>query len=214
MWCAAAKSSVDDLRTGLGVVSCRAPTIVRSVETHPLTGRFVVLRTTLFQPFFFIIFIYSCVLISCLWKVLDTQKQSFFYLQTSSLLCSVKLFSFNVFLFLCSKIETLKTQLKLVYEICVYFCFFHLHLFLRSKNKTSLSNTFLPYSVDPVFQSSKLLCILCFKIFNFKKTLACDVQVQKYEVEGTHLASMRKTVEHPPYCNLFVCSYSKSCKQM
>lgn len=36
-----AKSSVDDLGTCLGVVRSRAATILRSIETHPLTGRFV-----------------------------------------------------------------------------------------------------------------------------------------------------------------------------
>ena len=38
---AGAKSSVNDLGTGLGVVSSRAATILRSIETRPLTGRFV-----------------------------------------------------------------------------------------------------------------------------------------------------------------------------
>ncbi|GBN41576.1 hypothetical protein AVEN_113657-1 [Araneus ventricosus] len=38
----------DDLGTGLGVVSSRAATILRSIETHPLTGRFVGLAGTLF----------------------------------------------------------------------------------------------------------------------------------------------------------------------
>ena len=35
------ESSVDDLSTCRGVVLSRAATILRSIETHPLTGRFV-----------------------------------------------------------------------------------------------------------------------------------------------------------------------------
>ena len=39
--CRGAKSLADDLITGQGVVSSRAASILRSVETHPLIGRFV-----------------------------------------------------------------------------------------------------------------------------------------------------------------------------
>uniref|UniRef100_A0A915CF68 Uncharacterized protein n=1 Tax=Parascaris univalens TaxID=6257 RepID=A0A915CF68_PARUN len=38
--CRGAKSLADDLITGQGVVSSRAASILRSVETHPLIGRF------------------------------------------------------------------------------------------------------------------------------------------------------------------------------
>lgn len=37
-----AKSSADDLGTGRGVVLSRAATILRSIETRPSTGRFVI----------------------------------------------------------------------------------------------------------------------------------------------------------------------------
>jgi hypothetical protein len=40
--CFSAKSSVDDLGTCRGVVLSRAATILRSIETYPLTGRFVI----------------------------------------------------------------------------------------------------------------------------------------------------------------------------
>src|SRR6266481_2210401 len=39
--CSCAKSSVDDSGTCRGVVLSRAATILRSIETHPPTGRFV-----------------------------------------------------------------------------------------------------------------------------------------------------------------------------
>ena len=39
--CRGAKSLADDLITGQGVVSSRAASILRSVETYPLIGRFV-----------------------------------------------------------------------------------------------------------------------------------------------------------------------------
>nr|CDQ01593.1 Bm936 [Brugia malayi] len=48
--CRGARSLADDLITGQGVVSSRAASILRSVETYPLIGRFV---------FFFFLFIYT-----------------------------------------------------------------------------------------------------------------------------------------------------------
>lgn len=53
------KSSVDDLGTGRGVVLNRAATILRFIETHPLTGGFVTssggfILEFLFFHFFFI----------------------------------------------------------------------------------------------------------------------------------------------------------------
>ena len=41
--CQGTKSLADDLITGQGVVSSRAASILRSVETYPLIGRFVFL---------------------------------------------------------------------------------------------------------------------------------------------------------------------------
>ena len=42
-WCQSVESSVDDLRTGRGVVLGRAVPMLRSVETQPLTGGFVLM---------------------------------------------------------------------------------------------------------------------------------------------------------------------------
>ncbi len=46
---ASAESFVDDLGTCRGVVISRAATILRSIETQPLTGRFVLFRRTIFD---------------------------------------------------------------------------------------------------------------------------------------------------------------------
>ena len=47
MQCRSAKSFVDDLGFSRGVVLSRAATILRSIETQPPTGRFVVPYDTL-----------------------------------------------------------------------------------------------------------------------------------------------------------------------
>ena len=57
-WCQSVESSVDDLRTGRGVVLGRAVPMLRSVETQPLTGGFVLMAgripdKNLFFSFFF-----------------------------------------------------------------------------------------------------------------------------------------------------------------
>ena len=62
-----AESSVDDLGTGLGVVSSRAATILRSIETHPLTGRFV---EPCFNTLFFFLIILDLMFLSDLFPSL------------------------------------------------------------------------------------------------------------------------------------------------
>ena len=59
--CQSVESSVDDFRTGRGVVLGRAVPMLRSVETQPLTGGFVLMdgRIPLFYfTLFYFIFIF------------------------------------------------------------------------------------------------------------------------------------------------------------
>jgi hypothetical protein len=51
--CRSVESSVDDLRTGRGVVLGRAVPMLRSVETQPLTGGFVLMAGRILTYFLF-----------------------------------------------------------------------------------------------------------------------------------------------------------------
>ena len=58
-WCQSVESSVDDLRTGRGVVLGWAVPMLRSVETQPLTGGFVLVTGRILFYFFNKILIYA-----------------------------------------------------------------------------------------------------------------------------------------------------------